>query len=238
MNVWPWFIVHWLGYIFDLLIWVVYVVIISEVVAEVEWDVDWVIAASSSNAILFNDDDFRVSGCRDWTNDNWDEVLIYRWLVFPLDCIWISKVVIVELNITLIVEMTVVKSWAAQVVLNVEVFPLVEIALGVNVIEIGDWTVVFMRDFVLKSSVLDSWLNLIGVGLLVWIIYINVVWLEFISIMISVLSVVIEVLMLVNRESMWVETEITVNVAVATMLIEISIYSVTKRIAGLAVEVI
>lgn len=143
-----------------------------------------------------------------------------------------------ELNIRLIVEMTVVKSWAAQVVLNVEVFPLVEIALGVNVIEIRDWFAVFMRDFVLKSSVLDSWLNLIGVGLLVWIIYINVVWLEFIGIMISVLSVVIEVLMLVNRESMWVETEITVNVAVATMLIEISIYSVTKRIAGLSVEVI
>lgn len=46
MNVWSWFIVHWLGYIFDLLIWVVYVVIISEVVAEVEWDVDWVIAAN------------------------------------------------------------------------------------------------------------------------------------------------------------------------------------------------
>ena len=103
---------------------------------------------------------FLVDVCWDWIYDNGNEVCISRWLVLSFNCIWVQKVMIMELHIVFVVEMLVILSKTSEIVFNVEVFVLIEVTFMINVIESFNRSRVLRRSIVLNSGVLNSWLNL------------------------------------------------------------------------------
>lgn len=185
-------------------LWLLVVVLVAEVVVEVERGLIATRVIVNNN--FFNNDFFRVKGRWDWVNDYWNKVLVNGWLVQSLDRIWIWEVVVVELNVVLVVVVAMIVAWGAEIVLNIEVFVLVEVAFVVNVVKCWDWTLVLRGCEMLNSGVLDRWLHLEGEGLLLWEIYIDVVWFEFLSPWVAEVSIVGEMLMLIDGDSVWVET--------------------------------
>ena len=65
-----------------------------------------------------------------------------------------------EFWIIFVVEVYVIVSRASKVVLNVEVFTLVEVTFMVNMIEVLNWPLILRGNKVLNSSVLNCWFNL------------------------------------------------------------------------------
>jgi len=85
------------------------------------------------------------------------------WLVFSLDCIRVWKEMVVELSGGVTEsEVSVIKitTWATKIVLNVVVFPLVEVTFWVDMLKLRDWTLVLERNLTVKFCVLNRWFNL------------------------------------------------------------------------------
>ena len=175
---------------------------------------------------------------RDWVHNDWDEVLLWMGLVPFLGSVWVVQVVVVEFWHVVKVEVPVVVAWTSEVVLNIEVIPLVLKTEGVFVIVSFLWLLVLGWNVALESGPLDGGGHLVGVCLFLWVVDRDVIVTKLSSFVIVVVAVVPEVLVLVDWDAVWVKTPIPVEVAGTTMLVELSVGTVSKLSSDLFIEVI
>ena len=152
----------------------------------------------------------------------------------------IMKVMVVERYSCAVVKVVVpvVPAWTSKVVLDVMSFIVIFKAKLVTVLVVFDWPLVLWWDDALKSSPLDGWLHGVGVGLLFWVVHLNIVVSKVSSPTFAVISIVPEVRVLVHWNSVWVESEVPIKVFSSSVFVELSISASAPCGSDLVIPVI
>ena len=152
----------------------------------------------------------------------------------------IMKVMVVERYSCAVVKVVVpvVPAWTSKVVLDVMSFIVIFKAKLVTVLVVLDWSLVLRWDDALESCPLDGWLHSVGVGLLFWVVHLDIVMLKVSSPLFAVISIVPEVRVLVHWNSVWVESEVPIKVFSSSVFVELSISASAPCGSDLVIEVI
>ena len=150
------------------------------------------------------------------------------------------KVMVVEWYSCGVVKVVVpvVPAWTSEVVLDVMSFIVIFKAKLVTVLVVLDWSLVLWWYDALESCPLDGWLHGVGVGLLFWVVHLDIVMLKVSSALFAVISIVPEVRVLVHWDSVWVKAEVPIKVSSSSVLVEFSIRASAPCGSDLVIEVI
>jgi hypothetical protein len=133
-------------------------------------------------------------------------------LISSLGGIRIVKVMVVESWGVVIVVVPVVPAWTSKEVFDVMSFIVIFKAKLITVLVVLDWLLVLWWDDALESSPLDGWLYSVRVGLLIWVVHIDIVGSKGRSPAFAVISIVPEVRVLVHWNSVWVKAVVPIKV--------------------------
>ena len=147
------------------------------------------------------------------------------------------KVMVVEFWVIVEIIVSVIVSWASQVVIDMESFPFVSEPKVVEMIVMLLRSLVLVWKCLLEASPLDGWFHRVRVCLLFWVVNSDIVWLEFCGLPIAEVSVIPEVRVIVYRHTMNSNPEVPSRVARAAMLVELSIVSSAPSLASFIIEV-